>query len=195
MKSAYRPGVKEADTQNGVEVFAHIDKKQERLLKAAAGKGARAGALSRTRLIETMKESLIQTATGGDSEPALEDAANPAVAADPMEALAALQDEAGAPKRRKAYVSKRRKDQITEIDMRELEPTKHPNSEHRRAVKLLALSTNSLWLSTGDLDWLVTWLADEVETGGVPMEDAVASDEAAVAALERNCQAPGVHVR
>ena len=195
MNKACNIEVKEVDTQQGVEMFAKIDKRQEWLMHAAAGRGARKGSLSRTKLIETIRDTLIRISTGGDSNPSLDDAANLAVAADPMGALAAMQEEPDAHKRRKVYVSKRRKDHITEIDMPELEPTKHPDSSRRRTVRLSALSTNSLWVSTRDLDWLVTWLANEVETGGAPMDDELASNEAAVAALEQNCRAPGVHIR
>ena len=65
LKTACKIEVKEVDTQQGVEMFAKIHKRQEWLMHAAAGRGARKGSLSRTRLLETMKESLIQTATGG----------------------------------------------------------------------------------------------------------------------------------
>ena len=121
--------------------------------------------------------------------------AAPAVAAsahDPMEALATLEPQEETPKRRKVYVSKRRQNLITVFEMLEREPTKHPNGERTRAVKLLPLSTNSLWLSIDDLVWLVSWLADELETGGVPMESAVADHEAC---HEGNSQAPGFHIR
>jgi len=192
LAKAYHLDEKEVETPHGVRSFVKVDKRQEWLVKAAAGKGARPGALTMTKLLEAMREILKEMAGEGNSEPAPEDAAGPAVAEDPMEALAALQEKVEAPKKRKGYVSKRRQNQITEIEMRELEPTKHPNSERKRKVKLLAVSTNSLWLSIGDLDWLVTWLADELETGGVPMEDAVAVPDEA---LECNCQAPGVHIR
>ena len=179
--------VKEVDTINGVADFVKVDKRQEWLVKAAAGKGARPGALSRTKLLDEMKEKLVKEAKFASAAPAVA-----ASAEDPMEALATLEPQEEPPKRRKVYVSKRRQNLITEIEMRELEPTKHPNSERTRAVKLLPLSTNSLWLSTDDVGWLVSWLADELETGGVPMEAAVADHEAS---LERNCHAPGVHIR
>ena len=179
--------VREVDTRHGVADFVKIDKRQEWLVKAAAGKGARPGALSRTKLLDEMKEKLVKEAKFASAAPAVA-----ASAEDPMEALATLEPQKEPPKRRKVYVSKRRQNLITEIEMRELEPTKHPNSERTRAVKLLPLSTNSLWLSTDDVGWLVSWLADELETGGVPMEAAVADHEASLA---RNCHAPGVHIR
>ena len=53
------------------------------------------------------------------------------------------------------------------------------------------MSTNSFWVSIGDLEWLVTWLADELETGGVPVASAVAG----VGDLGQNSSVPGVHIR
>ena len=173
MNKAWKLEVKEVDTINGVEDFVKIDKRQEWLVKAAAGKGARPGALSRTKLFDEMREKLVKEAKCASAAPAVA-----ASAEDPMEALATLEPQEEPPKRRKVYVSKRRQNLITEIEMRELEPTKHPNSERARAVKLLPRSTNSLWLSTDDVGWLLSWLADELETGGVPMEAAVADHEA-----------------
>ena len=38
-----------------------------------------------------------------------------------------------------------------------------------RKLTLLAQSTNSLWLSVDDIDWLVKWLSDELRSGGVPL--------------------------
>ena len=184
---AWKLEVKEVETFNGVEDFVKIDKRQEWLVKAAAGKSARPGALSRTKLFDEMKRMLAEAAKCASPAPAVA-----ASAEDPMEALATLEPPEVTPKRRKVYVSKRRVNLVTEIEMLELEPTKHPTSQRMRAVKLLPLSTNSLWLSAADVGWLVCWLADELETGGVPMESAVADHEAG---LEGNCQAPGIHIR
>ena len=64
LKTACKIEVKEVDTQQGVDMFAKIDKKQERLMHAAAGRGAREGSLSRTKLIETIRDTLIRTAGG-----------------------------------------------------------------------------------------------------------------------------------
>ena len=59
-----------------------------------------------------------------------------------------------------------------------------------RTVTLLALSTNSMWLYVEDLSWLVSWLRDELHSGGVPviMDDPLD-------ALEGNCRAKDVHIR
>ena len=87
-------------------------------------------------------------------------------------------------------MSKRGKNNITEVVMPEREPTAHPGTQRKRTVRLLAQSTNSLWLASDDIEWLVTWLADEYSTGGAPLlNPAVAGGE-----LEDNCDVPGVHI-
>ena len=60
------------------------------------------------------------------------------------------------------------KDYIMELDMEQCDPTRHPDCTARRNVRLIAHSTNSIWLSLADVPWLVIRLADEVSTGGVP---------------------------
>ena len=86
-------------------------------------------------------------------------------------------------------MSKRANCCITKVPMPERERTAHPGCESTRNVRLLAWSTNSLWIGIDDIEWLVTWLASEHGTGGVPLE-ADPLDE-----LAPNCAAPGVHIR
>lgn len=179
---AYRLETKGVATPNGVADFVKIDKRQEWLFKATAGKNARPGALSRTTLFEQLKKNLVAAVaaeSASDSQGSAPD--------DPMAALAAL---AETPKKRKLYESKRGKDNITEITMPAFEPTAHPNDERKRVVRLLASSTTSLWLAEDDIEWLVAWLADEYQTGGVPLDDPAVAGEAA----EGNCAAPGVRI-
>ena len=78
-----------------------IDKKQEWLLKAVAGKGARPGALARTKIFDAMKKKLIAAVGAQDDSQGTADADS-----DPMAALAPL---VTTPKKRK-YESKRGKD-------------------------------------------------------------------------------------
>ena len=61
---------KDIETENGVVVFVRIDKGQDWLLKAAVGKGARSGALMRTKMFDAMKQKLraAVAASGSDSK-------------------------------------------------------------------------------------------------------------------------------
>ncbi len=88
-----------------------------------------------------------------------------------------------------AYSPKRRKSVIISVEMPEQERTRWPACTRTRNVKLLAQSTNFSWISADDVEWLIHWLVDEIDTGGVTIED-----ESAVG-LEANCAAPGVHIR
>ncbi len=58
-----------------------------------------------------------------------------------------------------------------------------------REVRLLPLGTNSTYIASGDVPWLIQWLADELEAGGICVE------EGEPAPLAQNCAAPGVHIR
>ena len=62
----------------------------------------------------------------------------------------------------------KRKLRLVVANMPQCEPTRHPDSMERRAVRLLGLSTNQVWLPLSDVPWLLTWLADAITTGGVP---------------------------
>ena len=91
----------------------------------------------------------------------------------------------------KYYSSTRGNHNIVTVALPEFEPTTHPDNTKTRTVRVLATSTNTLWLHSDDVGWLVTWLADEHQTGGIaPLEPAVAGEE-----LKGNCLAPGVHIR
>ena len=74
--------------------------------------------------------------------------------------------------------------------MPEYEPISHPNRTEERTVRVLPLSTCSLWLSINDIPWLVRWLGDELRSSGVPLESSDPVD-----ALECNCNAEHVHIR
>ena len=67
--------------------------------------------------------------------------------------------------------------------------TSHPSCNETRGVQLLPLSTNSLWMSSEDVDWLVTHIAEEVNMGSVPpLADPYQE-------LAPNCAAEDVHIR
>ena len=179
---SYRLDTMDVATQVGVDSFVKINKSMEWLLKASVGKTAHKGSLTRTKLFGTLNAKLISAAadSASDSQGSATD--------DPMSALAEI---TSAPKKRtRYYTSKRGKDNVIEVTMPLFEPTAHPGDERQRVVRLRATSTTCLWISEGDVEWLVTWLADEYRTGGVPLDDpAVAGEEA-----QGNCAAPGVRI-
>ena len=198
---------KQVDTASGAVDFVKIEKNQEWLLKAVLGTGFNKGGLRRSTLLSSMKNKLEEKASGPQSranpeddtkmvsQAPLEDSPNTPVgehaSSDPMNQLDDIGTACATPaKKRKVYTSKRGKNNITQIDMPEFEPTSHPNRVERRTITLLALSTNSLYLRVDDLDWLLTWLRDEIRSGGVPV---VLGDP--LEALGCNCEADRVHIR
>ena len=58
-------------------------------------------------------------------------------------------------------------------------------------MRVLARSTNQIWLSMQDLEWFVTYVAAEVSFGGVEAHE----DEAKPAVAEGNCSVPGLRIR
>ena len=137
------------------DVFVKLDKSADWLIKAVGGWTAQRGFLRRTALIEDLKAKMEEC---GDS---------PAVAGDddPMGALC----EVDTPKKKRKYLRKR-KLKLVVVDMPQCEPTRHPDSQERRSVRLLGLSTNQVWLPLSDVPWLISWLADAISTGGVPTQ-------------------------
>ena len=194
---------REVETPGGTLAFVKLEKRCEWLCKAVAGPKANIrDALKRSRLFDELRSKIVEESARGDPAGVVP----VAVAAependenDPMNALVALDDvlvgsDSSGRKRKDgyngpAYSPKRRKSAIISVEMPEQERTRWPACTRTRNVKLLAQSTNSSWISTDDVEWLIHWLVDEIGTGGVPIED-----ESAVG-LEANCAAPGVHIR
>ena len=205
--------VKEIDTSEGTVSFVKLDKNADWLLKATLGTASK-GALRRSTLSSSLGEKLTHavadpasrwTPNGAPESPsssAVADALDPqrtppAVAqsepCDPMSQLQEISSENVTPKKRKthgAYKSIRGQNQIQTVIMPEYEPNSHPNRTEEHKVKLLPLSTCSLWICLNDIPWLVRWLSDELRSGGVPLPKSDPLD-----ALECNCDADNVHIR
>ena len=197
-REAFRLDTKDIATDNGVEVFVKLTKNSEWLIKAAAGKGARPGALQRSKVFDDMKAKLVAAVAGPDSQDVAAVAApdvDPVAADDPMAALAELAPPPPVRAKRMKYSSIRGKDNITTITMPALDPSAHPGDDRQREVQLLASSTTTMWLAARDVDWLTRYVADEYSTGGVALDDsAVADDSDSAVAVAGNCRAPGVRI-
>ena len=109
-----------------------------------------------------------------------------------MSQLEKISNELSTPKkaRKGPYKSKRGQNRVQTVIMPEYEPISHPDRAEEHMVRLLPLSTNSLWLCIEDIPWLVRWVSDELRSGGVPLPRSDPLD-----ALDCNCEAEHVHIR
>ena len=172
--------------------YVRIDKSQEWVRKMVVGPEARKGALSRTNLIETlrMKSAL------SHYEPAVAECDDRRT--DPMAALtpiqAAVADGAdGSPPAKKARRSHRTtlsqmSTRLHEVEMPETFGAK--NTETRK-VKLFQKAAKCLFISQDDVQWMLEYLRDEVDGGGV----AELPDDEDSQHLERNSAVADLHLR
>ncbi len=168
-------------------------------INSAGGPEAGRNILRRSKLFDELK----QKPNAASCKPNISDPAavaampGPDVDADGPMSLAVIphggQEDDRTKKRcgcRSVYRSKRSKSCVTTIEMPEQERTSHPGCKTTRDLKVLAWSTNQTWISTDDIDWLVRWVADEVSSGGIPVEDPEPA-----AGLAPNCAAPVIRIR
>ena len=87
-----------------------------------------------------------------------------------MTALADVDADEEKPRKKRKYVPSRRGG-VIELDTPQCEPTRHPDCDSRKTIRLLGSSTSTILLSLADVPWLLTWLADAASTDGVPMTE------------------------
>ena len=177
------PAVAGDTTADGIhrlaDVFVKLDKSFEWMVKAVGGPKAQRGFLSRTTLVETLRAHMLRDSIAPPPS-AVANGDDP----DPMAALCNVEGEMDTPKKKRRYTRKR-KGMVMEVDMPQCEPTRHPNCDSRKKVRLLGLSTNQVWLSLADVPWLLQWLVDAVSTSGVPVlhDAALTANSPAVAGV------------
>ena len=101
-----------------------------------------------------------------------------------MRQLEEISSENATPKNRKVpYESKRGLNNIQDAIMTEHEPISYPGRTEERKVRLLPLSTCSLWICIDDIPWIVRWLSDELRIVGVhlPTSDPLDAPKNAIA--------------
>ena len=177
------PAVACDTTEDGIhrlaDVFVKLDKSFEWMVKAVGGPKAQRGFLSRTTLVETLRAHMLRDSIAPPPS-AVANGDDP----DPMAALCNVDGEMDTPQPKRKYTRKR-KGMVMEVDMPQCEPTRHPNCDSRKKVRLLGLSTNQVWLSLADVPWLLQWLVDAVSTSGVPVlhDAALTANSPAVAGV------------
>jgi hypothetical protein len=136
-------------------VFVKLDKSAEWMIKAVGGSSAQRGCLRRTTLIEELR-SKMNNGCVADAD-------------DPMASLCDVEQTRDTPNKKRIKYTLKRKNKVVDVDMPQCEPTRHPDCTSRKTVRLLGMSTNQVWLALPDIPWLLTWLADVLSTGGVPV--------------------------
>ena len=130
---------------------------------------AQRGNLKRSKVIEQLKEKLVEASKGS----AVADQGIAAIADGPMSMLDDV-DSMDSPSKKIRYAPKRLGHQVVEIKMHE-RPTQCVGSAvaGTRKVRVLARSTNQLWIAVEDVEWLINYVATEVALG-VPELDVAA---------------------
>ena len=170
------------------DVFIRLDKNSPWLLQVVGGNPMKKGGLCRSKVVTQLRDK----SASGDNESVSSSPQKRQDVDEEVDAMDELDDckpanEVQLARQRKAYFSKRQKQQVVVVKMPLHALDRSSGCE--RDVRLLATSTNSLWISQEDIPWLVCYVTDEVMKGGVAAE---AGDSPA---LEENTSVPHLNVR
>ena len=72
-------------------------------------------------------------------------------------------------------------------------PCARPSCTEKYSVRVMPLGTNSFWMHKDDIPWFVNYVTDEVQKGGVAVEEE--DGDVGTAVAEPNCRVPGVHIQ
>ena len=181
-----------------IMTFVIVNKNEEWLVKAATGPKGQKGALSRSKIVQQLKDNLknqedVDDAADRSSSGSADAAERDADARDPMHLLDGVVPNVANKKRLalpgRAYTRKRRR-VIREVECLEEPTCSNPKKLTIRKVKILAVSTNALAVSVDDIAWLVRYVADEISFGGVefhPHDDGDGAGEDGSAVADGDC--------
>ena len=165
----------EIDTRGGKQYLVGVTKQDRWLISCAAGTQAGRGTLKRCQALIRLKAALTAVTTSQDAGQAAAEvaaAAGPAAADDPMDALDAVDETTESPtpkKTKKRYKKLRVENAIFSVEMSILpeEAGTAAQEAGTRRVSVMARGAKSLFIDVADLDWLITYVAKELELGGV----------------------------
>ena len=184
------------------QIYVKAEKNAEWLRKVVCGPDARKGALSRSKVIETLRAKT-NASVSESAEADVPDAAVAAVdpAVDPMVSLAPLDESpTKVSPTKKARTTKRTRPQPASSRLWEVRMPRHytvdvdedsQDSEETLKVRVYRPNTSQLMLHQDDIFWLIEWLRDELDSGGVaplPVDDDSQH-------LQRNSAHADVHIR
>jgi hypothetical protein len=153
-----------------------VNKNNAWLLKACGGRSCHRGGLRRTRIIEELREKLESNA---EAHAHATTAVRSAVAdqEDPMlqlEELVVIEEHAA---KRTKPEKRRCVDNLQSVEVNE-----KLGMPQLRTVRVMCSTRNTLWIHEVDVPWLVTYMAEELASGGVgPIDDAEGD-------MEEECQ-------
>ena len=175
------------------EVFVKLCKNSDWLLRCVGGKAFKKGGLSRSKVIEKLRARLVRATISKTCSTASESSSPQKSHGNELDDLMdELHDCGGGHVTRKTvgswkYKPKRHKSLVVEVTM-PLHALGRSSGKERQ-VRVMASSTNTIWISKKDIPWLVCFVADEVRKGGVEMDD---DDNIE---LEPNTDIPHLHMR
>lgn len=157
--------------------FVRLNKNDHWMLKGAGGRGCQKGGLRRTTAMQLLRDAL-QSCSEEKGE-----VVQAAVAAegDPMGALEVIE---AAPVSSEDAKRKKTTKAAPKDLAKELKVPERLGSPQLRTVTVMKTGTDSLWLLAEDIPWLLRYLADEVESGGVPPIDDPDGEEVQGGSLE-----------
>jgi hypothetical protein len=179
------------------DTFIRLDKNAEWLLKVVGGKDMKKGGLARSRVVSELRDKVASGGESISSSPQKSVSSSPQKGKDVaddrdfMDELDTCQPEnvfSLKHKKPSTFTPKRHKQQVVVVTM-----SLHAldrSSGRERNVRLLATSTNSVWISQEDIPWLVCYMTDEIMKGGV-----VVSETDDRPALDINTFVPNLNVQ
>jgi hypothetical protein len=174
------------------EVFVKLCKNSDWLLRCVGGKAAKKGGLCRSKVVEKLRTKLVR-ATQSQKCVTSSDSSSPKKRLDDEvdDLMNELHGCSADNKRQRPkvpkYTPKRQKKRVVEVTM-PLHALGRSSGKERQ-VRVMAASTNTIWISKKDIPWLVCFVADEVRKGGVEMDD---DDNIE---LEPNTDIPHLHMQ
>ena len=180
----------EIETSGGPKHFVQVTRNQRWLVQCAAGTLAGKGTLKRIKALSRLRLALNTAVSAGED---VATAVADAVADDdPMNALDAVSDTTAhqSPKKKvknlgRNYQKTRVANAVFSVKMPILpcEAGEEAAAAGTRCVDVMARGSNSLFIGVFDVEWLITYVAKELELGGVALVPPAGGGDAAPAAV------------
>ena len=183
--------------------FVRIDKCDAWVIRTVCGAGAARRALTRTRLLDVLREKLVSVTLTGSVFDETEEELPAAVAADTDDPMAKFNFEEGAEaseampsntkQKKPKYIRKFKKDIVVRVTMPSRCKEKYPDDVATREVKLWVKDRRQLYLHASDIPWALEYLHDQYEMGGISAKVDNPGGSAQRESIAANEEAPDIH--